>query len=60
MRRELATVSVADVLRDTLRAAHERGALPGCRSRQYTLRPGQRDVLIGLFDREFVESQEAA
>jgi NIPSNAP protein len=28
--------------------------------RQYTLRPGQRDVLIGLFDRELVESQEAA
>ncbi|MFL6075940.1 MAG: NIPSNAP family protein [Mycobacteriales bacterium] len=28
--------------------------------RQYTLRPGQRDVLIELFDREFVESQEAA
>ena len=28
--------------------------------RQYTLRPGQRDVLISLFDREFVESQEAA
>jgi hypothetical protein len=27
--------------------------------RQYTLRPGQRDVLIALFDREFVESQEA-
>jgi len=27
--------------------------------RQYTLRPGQRDVLIDLFDREFVESQEA-
>jgi hypothetical protein len=27
--------------------------------RQYTLRPGQRDVLINLFDREFVESQEA-
>jgi hypothetical protein len=26
--------------------------------RQYTLHPGQRDVLIGLFDREFVESQE--
>ena len=26
--------------------------------RQYTLRPGQRDVLIELFDREFVESQE--
>jgi quinol monooxygenase YgiN len=27
--------------------------------RQYTLRPGQRDILIDLFDREFVESQEA-
>lgn len=26
--------------------------------RQYTLNPGQRDVLIDLFDREFVESQE--
>ena len=27
--------------------------------RQYTLRPGQRDLLIDLFDRELVESQEA-
>jgi len=27
--------------------------------RQYTLRAGQRDVLIELFEREFVESQEA-
>jgi hypothetical protein len=27
--------------------------------RQYTLRPGERDTLIELFDREFVESQEA-
>jgi hypothetical protein len=27
--------------------------------RQYTLRPGQRELLIELFDREFVESQEA-
>ncbi|XVV00417.1 NIPSNAP family protein [Actinosynnema sp. CA-248983] len=26
--------------------------------RQYTLRPGQRDVLIDLFDREFVATQE--
>jgi hypothetical protein len=26
--------------------------------RQYTLRPGRRDALIDLFDREFVESQE--
>lgn len=28
--------------------------------RQYTLHPGKRDVLIDLFEREFVESQEAA
>ena len=28
--------------------------------RQYTLHDGQRDALIELFDREFVESQEAA
>jgi hypothetical protein len=27
--------------------------------RNYTLHPGQRDVLIELFEREFVESQEA-
>jgi hypothetical protein len=27
--------------------------------RQYTCHPGQRDALIALFDREFVESQEA-
>lgn len=27
--------------------------------RQYTLKPGQRDVLIALFDREFVDPQEA-
>ena len=28
--------------------------------RQYTLHPGKRDILIDLFDREFIESQEAA
>jgi quinol monooxygenase YgiN len=28
--------------------------------RQYTLRPGQRDALIELFEREFIEPQEAA
>jgi hypothetical protein len=27
--------------------------------RQYTLKPGERDVLIELFEREFIESQEA-
>jgi hypothetical protein len=28
--------------------------------RQYTLKPGQRDVLIDVFDRHFVEAQESA
>jgi hypothetical protein len=27
--------------------------------RQYTLHPGRRDELIDLFEREFVETQEA-
>jgi ketosteroid isomerase-like protein/quinol monooxygenase YgiN len=27
--------------------------------RQYTLHPGKRDAFIGLFDRQFIESQEA-
>ncbi|MES2098418.1 MAG: NIPSNAP family protein [Pseudomonadota bacterium] len=27
--------------------------------RQYTLHPGRRDALIALFDREFIETQEA-
>jgi hypothetical protein len=37
-------------------------AAPDCRVvelRQYTLHPGRRDALIDLFDREFVDSQEA-
>ena len=37
-------------------------ATPDCsvvELRQYTLHPGQRDTLIELFDREFVETQEA-
>jgi hypothetical protein len=37
-------------------------AAPDCHVvelRQYTLHPGQRDTLIELFDREFVDSQEA-
>src|SRR4051812_3912762 len=28
--------------------------------RQYTLHPGRRDELVALFEREFVETQEAA
>jgi hypothetical protein len=35
------------------------GCCPVVELRQYTLHAGQRDVLVDLFDREFVESQEA-
>jgi hypothetical protein len=35
------------------------GAFPILELRQYTLHDGQRDTLINLFEREFVESQEA-
>lgn len=35
-------------------------ASPVVELRQYTLKPGQRETLIALFDREFIESQEAA
>ncbi|MGX5805934.1 NIPSNAP family protein [Bradyrhizobium sp. Arg314] len=38
---------------NTLRVA------PVLELRQYTLKPGQRETLIALFDREFVETQEA-
>ncbi|RWB52025.1 NIPSNAP family protein [Mesorhizobium sp.] len=34
-------------------------ASPIVELRQYTLRPGQRETLIALFDREFIVSQEA-
>lgn len=34
-------------------------ASPIIELRQYTLHPGQRDVLIDLFEREFIETQEA-
>jgi hypothetical protein len=44
-------------------ASAEGPAAPSCcqvvELRQYTLHPGQRDVLIELFDREFIETQEA-
>jgi len=35
------------------------GCCPVVELRQYTLRPGQRDVLVELFDRELIEGQEA-
>ncbi len=39
--------------------SHESPTEPVLELRQYTLHAGQRDVLIDLFEREFVESQEA-
>src|SRR5262245_19438300 len=42
----------------TTTGSHE-ACCPVVELRQYTLKPQQRDVLIGLFDRRFVESQEA-
>src|SRR5690349_20512713 len=36
-----------------------RPLLPVVELRQYTLRPGQRDTLVDLFDGELVEPQEA-
>ena len=38
---------------------HGLGDSPVVELRQYTLRPGARDVLIDLFEREFIEAQEA-
>lgn len=45
-----------------LASPHTPPAAPDCQVvelRQYTLHPGRRDTLIELFDREFVETQEA-
>src|SRR5712692_9975990 len=43
---------------NTASAPARRFCSPIVELRQYTLHPGQRDVLIDLFEREFVESQE--
>src|SRR6478672_11671530 len=40
-------------------AAELQGSFPIVELRQYTLHDGQRGVLVNLFEREFVESQEA-
>jgi hypothetical protein len=39
--------------------ASETRCCPVLELRQYTLKPGQRDALIDLFERHFIESQEA-
>lgn len=43
----------------SLSAQPKQTCCPIVEFRQYTLHPGKRDILIDLFDREFVESQEA-
>jgi len=44
---------------DSRKPLLENTCCPIVELRQYTLHPGQRDILIDLFDREFVETQEA-
>jgi hypothetical protein len=68
-RRDLAFSSVMGALAITVQVseigygcqAQQRNAAccPVLELRQYTLKPGQRDVLIDLFDEHFIESQEA-
>lgn len=41
------------------RSAPDAAACAVVELRQYTLKPGRRDELVALFDREFVETQEA-
>lgn len=41
-----------------LRRVQAEPCCPVVELRQYTLKPGQRDTLIGIFDRSFVEGQE--
>ena len=52
------TAIAADV-NTTVNTKSEQTCCPIVELRQYTLHPGRRDVLIDLFDREFIESQEA-
>lgn len=55
----LASVPAAGGDSTTTNAALSSPCCPIVELRQYTLHPGQRDVLIELFDREFIETQEA-
>ena len=57
----MATVSFAaqDFAMENPDAETIQSCCPIVELRQYTLHPGKRNVLIDLFDREFVESQEA-
>lgn len=45
--------------KDAMSHSSDAPCCPVIELRQYTLKPGQRDVLIELFERELIESQEA-
>jgi len=53
------TKSTSPRSEQALRAQPESSCCPIVELRQYTLYPGKRDVLIDLFERTFIESQEA-
>lgn len=66
MRRSARTACRASFLILTLAASPSNASIPTAayccpilELRQYTLHPGKRDDLVELFDREFVETQEA-
>ena len=52
-------VAAARSVRKAAAGEPARSCCPIVELRQYRLQPGKRDTLIALFDREFVESQEA-
>jgi hypothetical protein len=53
------TVQISAIASGTQAQQPNAGCCAVLELRQYTLKPGQRDVLIDLFDRHFIESQEA-
>jgi hypothetical protein len=59
MRLALASAALIGAVPQVAGAQELQGSFPIVELRQYTLHDGQRDVLVNLFEREFVESQEA-
>jgi len=58
-RRDVLAMAAALALASPAKAAAMTRSSPIVELRQYTTRPGRRDDLIDLFDREFVKPQEA-
>ena len=59
VRLALAGAALMGAAPEAASAAELQGSFPIVELRQYTLHDGKRDALIDLFEREFVESQEA-